>query len=60
VAGSFCGYAYVDSELIGMFESQRGTLNGIKPGRHTLELRVVAEDHQTELDASDRTFFVVK
>ena len=53
-------HAYVDGELMGMFESQRGTLNGIKPGRHTLELRVVAEDHQTELDASDRTFFVVK
>jgi len=25
-----------------------------------LELRVVAEDHQTELDASDRVEFVVK
>jgi putative copper export protein len=53
-------HAYVDGELMGMFESQRGTLNGIKPGRHTLELRVVAEDHQTELDASDRLVFIVK
>jgi hypothetical protein len=35
-------------------------LNGITPGHHVLELRVVAEDHQTELDASDRIEFVVK
>jgi copper resistance protein D len=53
-------HAYVDGELMGMFESQRGTLNGIRPGRHILELRVVAEDHKTELDASDRTVFIVK
>jgi putative copper resistance protein D len=53
-------HAYVDGELMGMFESRQGTLNGIKPGRHVLELRVVAEDHQTELDASDRITFVVK
>ena len=53
-------HAYVDGELIGMFESKQGTLNGIGPGRHTLELRVVAEDHQTELDASDRVEFIVK
>ena len=53
-------HAYVDGELMGMFESEQGTLNGVAPGRHTLELRVVAEDHQTELDASDRTEFVVK
>jgi len=43
-----------------MFESQQGTLNGITPGRHTLELRVVAADHQTELDAKDRIEFIVK
>ena len=53
-------HAYVDGELIGMFESAAGTLNGLKPGRHRLELRVVAEDHQTELDAIDRIDFVVK
>ncbi|HEX9146584.1 MAG TPA: CopD family protein [Candidatus Binatia bacterium] len=53
-------HAYVDGELMGMFESKQGTLNGLAPGRHTLELRVVAEDHQTELDARDRTEFIVK
>jgi hypothetical protein len=34
---------------MGMFESAKGTLNGVKPGKHVLELRVVASDHQTEL-----------
>jgi uncharacterized membrane protein len=53
-------HAYVDGELMGMFESKEGTLNGVPPGQHTLELRVVAEDHQTELDARDRTEFIVK
>jgi len=53
-------HAYIDGELMGMFESKQGTLNGIAPGRHTLELRVVAEDHQTELDATDRVEFSVK
>jgi len=53
-------HAYIDGELMGMFESKQGTLNGIAPGRHTLELRVVAEDHQTELDATDRVEFNVK
>jgi len=53
-------HAYVDGELMGMFESKQGTLNGIFPGRHTLELRVVAADHQTELDAKDRVEFIVK
>jgi hypothetical protein len=47
-------------ELMGMFTGKQGMLNGIKPGRHVLELRVVAEDHQTELDAQDRIEFVVK
>jgi ASC-1-like (ASCH) protein len=42
-----------------MFESEKGTLNGIKPGKHVLELRVAA-DHQTELDASDKVEFTVK
>jgi copper transport protein len=53
-------HAYVDGELMGMFESRTGTLNGVKSGRHVLELRVVAEDHQSELDASDRVQFIVK
>jgi hypothetical protein len=53
-------HAYVDGELMGMFESEKGTLNGIKPGKHILELRVVASDHETELDASDKVDFTVK
>jgi hypothetical protein len=53
-------HAYVDGELMGMFQSGAGALNGLKPGPHTLELRVVAEDHQTELDAFDRIEFMVK
>jgi copper resistance protein D len=53
-------HAYVDGELLGMFMSKQGTLNGVKPGRHVLELRVVAEDHQTELDARDRIEFIVR
>jgi hypothetical protein len=53
-------HAYVDGELAGMFKSEKGTLTGIKPGQHLLELRVVAKDHQTELDASDKVRFVVK
>jgi len=53
-------HAYVDGELIGMFKSNRGTLNGIKPGFHTLELRVATADHNTELDAVDKISFTVK
>ena len=53
-------HAYVDNELMGMFESEKGTLNGIKPGAHVLILRVVAADHKTELDASDQVNFTVK
>ena len=53
-------HAYVDGELMGMFQSEKGTLTGIKPGTHTLELRVVAKDHVTELKATDRVQFVVK
>ena len=53
-------HAYVDGELVGMFESKQGTLNGVAPGRHTLELRVVAADHRTELAAKDRVEFIVK
>jgi hypothetical protein len=53
-------HAYVDNELMGMFEGEKGTLNGIKPGVHVLLLRVVATDHKTELDASDEVSFTVK
>jgi hypothetical protein len=53
-------HAYVDGELMGMVESAKGTLTGVKPGKHTLELRVVANDHKTELDATDRVEFTVK
>jgi hypothetical protein len=53
-------HAYVDGELMGMFTGRQGTLNGIKPGLHVLELRVVTADHQTELDARDRVEFVVQ
>jgi hypothetical protein len=50
-------HAYVDGEMVGMFKSTKGTLNGIKPGKHTLELRVTTADHNTELDATDKTTF---
>jgi len=53
-------HAYVDGELMGMFKSEKGTLTGIKQGQHILELRVVAEDHVTELDATDKVRFAVK
>lgn len=52
-------HAYVDGQLMGMFESENGTLNGVTPGKHLLEVRVVAADHRTELDARDRTEFTV-
>jgi hypothetical protein len=53
-------HAYVDGKLMGMFESEKGTLTGIAPGRHRLDVRVVAKDHQTELKATDSVDFVVK
>lgn len=53
-------HAYVDGELMGMFESSTGTLTGVKPGMHVLQIRVVEADHKTELDASDEVKFVVK
>lgn len=53
-------HAYIDGELVGMFESEKGALNGIKPGKHILELRVVAADHVTELDAIDKVEFTVR
>ena len=53
-------HAYVDGELMGMFKSAKGTLTGVKPGHHTLELRVATGDHNTELDATDEVSFTVK
>ena len=53
-------HAYVDGEMMGMFESEKGTLNGIKPGKHMLELRVVTADHNTELNATDKVSFTTK
>ena len=53
-------HAYVDGELMGMFESEKGTPNRIKPWKHTLELRVIAEDHKTELDATDKVTYTTK
>ena len=53
-------HAYVNGELMGMLNNRTGTLTGIKPGKYVLELRVVAEDHQSELDAIDQVSFAVK
>jgi len=53
-------HAYVDGQLMGMFDSEKGTLNGIKPGKHTLELRVVTSNHNVELDATDKVAFTTK
>ena len=53
-------HAYVDGEMAGMFKSFKGTLNGLKPGQHTLELRVSTSDHNTELDATDKVTFTTR
>jgi putative copper export protein len=53
-------HAYVDGRLMGMFKSEKGTLTGIPPGRHNLELRPVTGDHQTELDAIAAVEFMVE
>lgn len=53
-------HAYVDSEMAGMFKGSKGTLNGLKPGTHTLELRVTTGDHNTELNATDKVSFTTK
>jgi hypothetical protein len=53
-------HAYIDGEMTGMFKSTKGTLNGLKSGRHTLELRVATGDHITELDATDTVTFTTK
>ena len=54
-------HAYIDGKLMGMFsDPSAGTMTGVQPGRHVLELRVTMEDHTTELDAKDKVDFVVK
>ena len=54
-------HAYIDGKLMGMFsDPSGGTLTGIQPGKHVLELRVTTDDHVTELDAKDRVDFVVQ
>lgn len=53
-------HAYLDGEMAGMFKSDKGTLNGVKPGKHTLELRVVTADDNTELNATDKVSFTTK
>jgi hypothetical protein len=53
-------HAYVDGQIAGMFKSTKGSLTGIKPGVHVLEVRVVTADHNTELDATDKVQFIVK
>src|SRR6267142_3035865 len=53
-------HAYVDGEMAGMFKGSKGTLNGIKPGQHTLELRVLNGAATTELDATDKVTFTTK
>lgn len=53
-------HAYIDGAMAGMFKGSPGTLNGLKPGPHVLEIRVATSDHNTELDATDRITFTVK
>ncbi|MGI0050822.1 MAG: hypothetical protein ACRD8K_03705, partial [Nitrososphaeraceae archaeon] len=53
-------HAYVDGELMGMFETEKGTLTGIQPGKHVLEARVATQEHGVELNAIDRVEFVVE
>jgi hypothetical protein len=53
-------HAYVDGEMAGMFKGSKGALNGVKPGQHTLELRVTTGDHNTELNAIDKVTFTTK
>ena len=44
----------------GYVQGSKGTLNGVKPGQHTLELRVTTGDHNTELNATDKVTFTTK
>jgi putative copper resistance protein D len=57
--GHYHVHAYVDNQLMGMFQSENGVLTGIAPGKHVLTLRVVEADHTTELDVADEVVFVV-
>jgi hypothetical protein len=57
---TYHAHAYVDGELMGMFEGSSGTLTGVPPGRHTLELHLVGEDHMTEFATSNKVEIVVK
>ena len=50
------GWKTSDSEI---FSTLKITVY-VNMARHVLELRVVAEDHQTELDATDDVSFTVK
>ena len=49
-----------DAEMMGMFKIEKGTLNGVKPDHHTIELRVATADHNTELNATDKVSFTTK
>jgi uncharacterized membrane protein len=53
-------HVYIDGELMGMFTTPKGSLTGIQPGAHTMDARVVGEDHTTELDAKDTVRFSVQ
>jgi len=54
-------HTYVDGQLMGMFsDTNSGTLTGIQPGNHILELRVTTEDHLTELNARAKVNFLVQ
>jgi hypothetical protein len=59
-------HVYVDGKLVGMFKRDPGTSRGegtlprLEPGPRTVELRVVADDHETELDATATVTFTVK
>ena len=52
--------AYVDGKLRGGFQGEKGTLHGIAPGRHTLEVRLSAVDQKTDLNAAGKVSFVVE
>jgi hypothetical protein len=53
-------HAHVDGEVVGMFKSEKGTLTGTQSGKHILEFRAVARDHQTELDATATVELIVQ
>lgn len=59
-------HAYVDGMLMGMFTANDGsregigTLTGVSPGHHNLEIRAVTEGHNIEVDATDTVDFIVK